>query len=218
MQIKIDMKILIFLFIFYISNQLKIYTILMIFACIHELGHLCLGKIVGFKLNCFEIKPVGFSVSFDNQIEDYNKKFFKGDILELKKIFVYLVGPIINVILAIVIYYVEIDNVLKLDLIYVNLIIAFFNFLPVYPLDGGRILKSILCIFFGLRKSYIIVKVVSKVVVMMVVVMSSFLVLKVHNFGIAVISMYLLYIQMMESRRIDFKLKFFDLIEKQEVL
>lgn len=215
MQIKIDMKILIFLLIFYISNQLKIYIVLMIFACIHELGHLCLGKIVGFRPSCFEIKPVGFSVSFDNRIEDYNRKVFKGDILELKKIFVYLIGPILNIILAIMIYYLEFDILLKQELIYVNLIIAFFNFLPIYPLDGGRILKSILCIFFGLKKSYIIIKIVSRVVVVALIVVSSFLVLKVHNFGIAIISMYLLYIQMMESKRIDFKLRFFDLVEEQ---
>lgn len=214
MQIKIDMKILIFVLIFYISNQLKIYTVLMIFACIHELGHLFFGKIVGFRPNCFEIKPVGFSVSFDNQIEDYNKKVFKGNMLELKKIFVYLIGPILNIILAMIIYHIEIDNLLKQNLMYINLIIAFFNFLPIYPLDGGRILKSTLCIFFGLKKSYIVIKIVSKVVAVTLIVMSSFLVLKVHNFGIAIISMYLLYIQMIESKRIDFKLRFFDLIEK----
>ena len=40
MQIKIDLKIFLFLLIFVITRQIKIYAILMLFAFVHELGHL----------------------------------------------------------------------------------------------------------------------------------------------------------------------------------
>ena len=123
MQIKIDMKILIFLLIFYLTNQIKVYILLMIFACLHELGHLGLGLILGFKPISFEIKPIGFSASFYNLVKDYNKKILNGNILELKKIFVYLIGPITNIVLALIIYYIKMDALVKQELIYINLII-----------------------------------------------------------------------------------------------
>lgn len=40
MQIKINLKIFIFLILFILTNQIEIYGILMLFATVHELGHL----------------------------------------------------------------------------------------------------------------------------------------------------------------------------------
>ena len=91
MQIKIDLKILIFVLIFLLTSQLRIYILLMIFACLHELGHLIIGLILGFKPTIFEIKPIGFSVSFNNPVKDYNKKILKSNVLEIKKIIIYIV-------------------------------------------------------------------------------------------------------------------------------
>lgn len=216
MQIKIDMKILIFVLIFFITNQIKIYILLMIFACLHELGHLIFGMILGFKPYLFEIKPIGFSVSFNNVVEDYNKKIKRGNLLELKKIFVYIAGPMVNILLSFILYFFNIDILLKSELIYLNLILAFVNLLPIYPLDGGRILKCILCIFCGLKKSYIITERVSVVVMVLILFASSILVLKVHNLGLLVIILYLVYIKMIETRRVERKLALFELIEMKK--
>ena len=40
MSIKIDLKIFLFIILFWLTSQIKIYAVLMIFALIHELGHL----------------------------------------------------------------------------------------------------------------------------------------------------------------------------------
>ncbi len=40
MSIKIDLKIFLFVILFWLTSQIEIYAILMIFALIHELGHL----------------------------------------------------------------------------------------------------------------------------------------------------------------------------------
>lgn len=40
MQIKVNLKIFIFLILFILTNQVEIYGLLMLFATVHELGHL----------------------------------------------------------------------------------------------------------------------------------------------------------------------------------
>jgi len=189
----------------------------MIFACLHELGHLVLGRFLGFKPYIFEIKPIGFSVSFINPVEDYNKKIKKANLLELKKIFIYLAGPIVNVLLAIVIYFLNIDTVLILECVYINIILILVNFFPIYPLDGGRILKSILCIFCGLKKSYIITEKISLIVTILILFVSSIFVLKIHNIGFVIMVFYLVYVKIKETRVIEKKLEIYKLLEDKNL-
>ena len=49
MQIKVDLKIFIAILIFLLTEQLNIYIVFMLFAIIHELGHVLTGIILGFK-------------------------------------------------------------------------------------------------------------------------------------------------------------------------
>lgn len=43
MSIKIDLKIFLFSILFWFTKQIELYAFLMIFAFIHELGHLVCG-------------------------------------------------------------------------------------------------------------------------------------------------------------------------------
>ena len=47
---------------------------IMIFAIIHELGHLLAGILLGMKPKKIEIMPFGVSISFNVNTLDYNKK------------------------------------------------------------------------------------------------------------------------------------------------
>lgn len=49
MRFRIDLKIFIFLIIFYFTKQIEIYAMIMLFALIHELGHLLAGILMGMK-------------------------------------------------------------------------------------------------------------------------------------------------------------------------
>lgn len=216
MQIKIDFKILIFVLIFFLTNQLKLYIILMIFACLHEIGHIIIGMLLGFKLQLFEIKPIGFSVSFNNPIKDYNKRICKSSIVELKKIFIYVSGPILNFLFAIVFFYTNIEDNLKIQIIYINLILAIVNMIPIYPLDGGRIIKSMICIFGGLKKSYIYIEKISSVTLIVLLLCSSIAILYYKNWGLVVIIVCLVYIKIKESKIINQKIKLYNLIENNK--
>lgn len=88
MRFRIDLKIFLFIILFYITKQIEVYGMIMLFAIIHELGHLLVGLILGMKPEKLEIMPYGVSISFKLQPKDYNRKIKKGNQLELKKIIV----------------------------------------------------------------------------------------------------------------------------------
>lgn len=88
MRFRIDLKIFLFIILFYITKQIEVYGMIMLFAIIHELGHLLVGLILGMKPEKLEIMPYGVAISFKLQPKDYNRKIKKGNQLELKKIIV----------------------------------------------------------------------------------------------------------------------------------
>lgn len=58
MRFRIDLKVFAFVIIFYFTRQIEIYSLIIAFAIIHELGHLLLGIILGFKPEKIELIPL----------------------------------------------------------------------------------------------------------------------------------------------------------------
>lgn len=199
MRFRIDLKIFIFLIIFYFTKQIEIYAMIMLFALIHELGHLLAGILMGMKPEKIELMPFGVSISFKIKVEEYNKKIKKGNMLEIKKILVALAGPLTNFIIIIITSNINIELFKALIVIYTNFLIMIFNLLPIYPLDGGRILKGILHINFGIQKSEFYTNRISKIIVAIITILSSVLILYIHNIAIALIDMYLWYLIIKED-------------------
>ena len=199
MRFRIDLKIFIFLIIFYFTKQIEIYAMIMLFALIHELGHLLAGLLMGMKPEKIELMPFGVSISFKIKVEEYNKKIKKGNMLEIKKILVALAGPLTNFIIIVIASNINIDLFKALIIIYTNFLIMIFNLLPIYPLDGGRILKGILHINFGIQKSEFYTNIISKITVTIITILSSVLILYIHNIAIALIDMYLWYLIIKED-------------------
>ena len=199
MRFRIDLKIFIFLILFYFTKQIEIYAMIMIFAIIHEIGHLLAGLLMGMKPEKIEIMPFGVSISFKINVKEYNKKIKKGNRLEIKKMIVALAGPITNFIIILITSNLKIDLIKSMLIIYTNFLIMIFNLLPIYPLDGGRILKIILHIILGKRKSEKYTNIISKITVIVITAISSILILYVHNISIFLIDMYLWYLVLKEN-------------------
>lgn len=199
MRFRIDLKIFIFLIIFYFTKQIQIYTYIMIFAFIHEIGHLITGLLMGMKPEKLEIMPFGISVSFKIKPQEYNKKIKKGNYLEIKKIIVAIAGPLTNFVIIAIASKIKMGITQYLMITYTNFLIMIFNLLPIYPLDGGRILKSILHIYFGKRKAEKYINIISKITVCILTLISSIAILYIQNIAIFLIDMYLWYLTITEN-------------------
>ena len=199
MRFRIDLKIFIILVLFYFTKQIEIYALIMIFAIIHELGHLVAGILMGMKPEKIELMPFGLSVSFKININEYNKKIKKGNNLETKKILIALAGPLTNLIMILITYRLKIDIIKSMLIIYTNFLIMIFNLLPIYPLDGGRILKGILHISFGKRKSEKYINNISKITIIIITAITSILILYIQNISFILIDIYLWYLIIKED-------------------
>jgi len=116
---------------------------LLLFACvlIHELAHSIVARVVGLPVNGITLFLFG-GVS-DIQEEPHSPR---------DEFLVTVVGPLMSVLLGflfLALYAVtpgndEVISAMLGYLAVVNLLLALFNLIPGYPLDGGRILHSVI--------------------------------------------------------------------------
>lgn len=207
MRIRINLKIFLFILIFILTKQIKIYGILMLFAFIHELGHMLVGILLGFKPDKLEIMPYGVSVGFNVKCEDYNKKIKNGNMLAIKKLIIALAGPLTNFIITIIFLIANIKffGIERELVIYSNILIGIFNLIPIYPLDGGRAIKNILHITVGLQNSYKYTNQISKITICILTGICSIAILYIKNVAILLILAYLWYLVIVEDRKYNRK-------------
>lgn len=191
MRFRIDLKIFAFIIIFIITRQIEIYTVMLIFAIIHELSHMLVGIMLGFKPEKIELNPLGLSLAFKPNYDDYNLKIRNANAFEIKKIIVALAGPISNLAIATLVGIFASPSIMINTVFYANFLIAIFNLLPVFPLDGGRVLKGILHIIYGKWKAKKLVNDISFAVTVVLTAISSIAVFYYKNFAIVAIIAYL---------------------------
>lgn len=225
MRLKIDLKIFLFLLLFLITSQFEIYIIVMIFAVIHEIGHLITGILLKFKVEEMQLTPMGISLGFKIETKEYNKKIKKGNRLNIKKAIIAIAGPVINLIIICILMIVNYFFPNFLDIyvyqicIYSNLIIAIFNLIPIYPMDGGRIIYEMLKIFKGYKKAYKLTYLMSKTVLIILTIISSISILYLKNISILFIIGYLWFLEFQEIRRYNKRKnieKMVEYVEKRE--
>jgi Zn-dependent protease len=121
-----------------------------VFGCVflHELGHAVAAKAFGRKTHDITLLPIGGVARIEG-----------GNMSAVAEGWVAIAGPAVNFVIALALligssmsgvgFQIDPDQVIQLtavqQLIVANLALAIFNLLPAFPLDGGRLLRSLLC-------------------------------------------------------------------------
>lgn len=213
MTINVNLKIFLFAILFYFTKQIEIYALLMFFAFIHEMGHLICGLLLGLKPKALKIMPLGICIEFSVIYKDYNKKIKNGNVLNIKKMILALAGPITN--LLIIAFYIYTKNHIGMEkeIIYANLLIAIFNLIPIYPLDGGRFLKELIHIIKGRKKSIEYINFISNTCIILLTMLASIGIYYYKNIAIALIIGYLWVLIITENKKYNIKKRIYKIIE-----
>ncbi len=99
----------------------------------HETAHLISAVILNIKFDKVKITLFGFNLNADLE-----------SIAFIKKILLFLSGPACNICL-----YIIFRNTIYNDFADINMFLAIVNMIPIVPLDGGNICKSVLELFLG---------------------------------------------------------------------
>ncbi len=125
----------------------KEFSYVFIIIIVHEIGHLIAAKICSWNFDKIEVYPFGGCVKLDDKINRSMKE----------ELFILIAGPVMQILFFYVCYlflnegFISYRNFLIFKNYHYTLLI--FNLLPIYPLDGGRILNIIINFFMPFKKS-----------------------------------------------------------------
>ena len=130
-------------------------SVLFILVTLHELGHSFVAQYFGYRVEKIVLSPLGGVAQLAEMPEKPSQEFL-----------VAIAGPAVNIVVAIVMGLVALGAGLPLFnpllvsngavgfglealfsyIFFYNIILALFNLLPAFPLDGGRIFRSLLAL------------------------------------------------------------------------
>ena len=148
-HIYLDKYFLFFLLIIIFTGNFNYFLGYFSLLFIHEMGHAITGILLGFKLEKIVFYPLGGVTIFTLPIN-----------IPLKlELLIIIMGPIMQVI-----------GFIFLRMIYpfietYHYVLLIFNLLPIYPLDGGKILNIICNYHFNYLISFKIVYVISLLII-----------------------------------------------------
>ncbi|GED13323.1 M50 family metallopeptidase [Aneurinibacillus migulanus] len=130
----------------------QFFQVITLFAIVvlHELGHVTAARWYGWRVRKIELLPFGGVAEIDEW----------GNTEPCAEIIVALAGPLVNALLIVVGWgclWLEIwSSSWTTFFVYSNLVIGGFNLLPIWPLDGGRVLQTVVSLFLPYRSAMLL--------------------------------------------------------------
>ncbi|MBK8052097.1 MAG: site-2 protease family protein [Saprospiraceae bacterium] len=145
---------------------------LLLFVCVvlHEYGHALTARKFGVVTRDILLSPIGGVA----RLESIPEK-------PLHEFYIALAGPFVNVVIALIIGVVlaistgqifpDLNN-LRFDIpaefaryiLFMNLALFMFNLIPAFPMDGGRVLRSLLAVKLGKNKATFIAMRIGRII------------------------------------------------------
>lgn len=173
-----------------IALGILLYGLIFGSVVLHEFGHILTGRKFGYHTHDVILSPLGGMARMNLSAPPPKEEFW-----------ITAMGPAVNVgllILGIPIYFLtsntsgifDLINQITLFFIYFNCIMVLFNVLPIYPMDGGRILRSFLkgTLKMNHIKATIIAVNVTNVLAIVVGILG---VVVMHNFILPIIMLFI---------------------------
>ena len=153
-HIYLDKLFLFFLIIIILTGHFNEFFPYFSLLIIHEMGHAITGILLGYKLDKVVLYPYGGITKFNLPLN-----------IPLKKeLLILIMGPLMQVI-----GYLILNNFFyNIKLYHYTLLI--FNLLPLYPLDGGKILNILFCYRFNYLKSFYLTFVISIIMIILLMI------------------------------------------------
>lgn len=135
-KVKVGISFILIAIIFLVSHQFLMFINYIVALIFHEMAHIYIAKSKGYNTNTIKFDMLGASIKLDNKIQ-------KDDLFSIA-----FAGPAINFAICLICtslwWIVPEMYVFTADFFRCNLMLASFNMLPVEPLDGAKILDSVI--------------------------------------------------------------------------
>ena len=137
-----------FAYVFFCFSSSAYFGWMMICAltCVtlHEFGHVYVAQKLNIKTGDIVIFPFGGVAALD-------LSSFRNAYSSFTEFAITIAGPMVNAVLAL--FFLPLaaitENKILLTIASVNVALFVFNFLPLFPMDGGRMLRALLYCFVG---------------------------------------------------------------------
>jgi len=134
-----------FIFLFLLMGNIRYLILFMSLIFVHEIGHFLTALLLGWKVGEIHLYPYGGMTKLNEKIN-----------VSLKEEFLVLgMGPIFQTLFFFLMMPILEERYQSIFKSY-HFFILFFNLLPIYPLDGGRLLNLILSEVIPFKKSLVL--------------------------------------------------------------
>lgn len=119
--------------------------VILLFGCvlIHELAHSVLARRMGATVKSILLLPIGGVSMIENMPERWTQEFWIAAVGPLASIALGVVSMLAALVAGSALWPVDlVRGGLLPRLAWANLLLGFFNLLPAFPLDGGRVLRA----------------------------------------------------------------------------